>query len=132
MNITPEKKICVIENDKYYGKEGKEVDKKTYNKECGKVCTIENDKYYGKDGKEVDKDTYTKECSKICVVENDKYYGKNGKEVDEKTYNKECSSAVITVPNTSANQSALMLAIGLLFIVSGVSLIVYRYKTNKI
>ena len=67
----------------------------------------------------------------ICKIENGKYYGKNGYEVDEKTYNKECSSSVVTVPNTSANVSMIILGIGTILVVGGLSLIVYRYRLNK-
>ncbi len=130
-SVTPDKKNCSINNGKYYGKNGNEVDKKTYNKECGKACTVENDKYYGKDGNEVDKNTYNEECGKVCKTENGKYYGKNGNEVDEKTYNKECASSVITVPNTLSNQSITALVMGIIFIVSGLGLITYRYKMSK-
>lgn len=71
------------------------------------------------------------EKSNICKVENGKYYGKDGREVDEATYNEECTSSVVAVPDTSANVPMVAIVGGLILIVAGASLIIYRYRTNK-
>ncbi len=95
----PEPKVCVIEGNTYYGKDGKVVTKEEYNKECNKeepkVCVVEGNTYYGKDGKVVTKEEYNKECNKeepkVCVVEGNTYYGKDGNVVTKEEYNKECN-----------------------------------------
>ena len=100
----PEKHYCEYINDKYYGKNGNEVDKATYEAECKEpepekhYCEYINDKYYGKNGNEVDKATYEAECKEpepekhYCEYINGKYYGKNGNEVDKATYEAECTT----------------------------------------
>lgn len=57
---------CVMKDNKYYDKNGKEVTKSEYEKSCGnvyKACTSSNGKYYDKNGKEVSKDEYKKSCN---------------------------------------------------------------------
>ena len=91
LSLTAKKRICEIDGDTYYGKNGTVVDKKTYNKECNKSCEFIDGKYYGKNGNEVDKRQYKIECEHVCEFTDGKYYGKNGKIVDKKTFNKECN-----------------------------------------
>ncbi len=117
--------VCEIKDNKYYGKKGNEVDKSTYEKECKKSCQVENDKYYGKDGSVVDKKTYENECLNTCVIIDDKYYGKDGNVVDEATFNSECGQEVV-VPNTSSNVSPLAIALGMLTILGGASIVICR------
>ena len=85
------KHVCEFTDNKYYGKDGEEVDKKTFNKECNASCEYVDGKYHGKDGSVVDKATFEKECKKVCEFTDGKYYGKEGNEVDKDTYNKECN-----------------------------------------
>ena len=92
LTLTP-KRVCEFTDGKYYGKEGNEVDEKTYIKECKHVCEFTDNKYYGKNGNEVDKDTYNKECNKTCAIIDGKYYGKDGKAVDKKTFDKQCKNS---------------------------------------
>ena len=132
LSLNTGKHICEFTDNKYYGKDGKEVDKKTYNKECNRSCEYENGKYYGKDGSEVDKKTYDKECGHYCEVVNGKHYGKNGKEVDQNTYNKECGQEVV-VPNTSANIIFWIVGLGVLAVIIGTSFLIVasNKKTEK-
>ena len=123
--------VCEFTDNKYYGKDGRVVDKKTYNKECNHSCEYVDNKYYGKDGKEIDKKTFEKECepSHVCEFTDDKYFGLDGKEVDKSTYDKQCGQEVI-VPNTASNVSALGIILGIIMMLSGVSVIAYR--NNKL
>ena len=125
------KHVCEFTDNKYYGKDGKEVDKKTFNKECNNSCEYVDGKYYGKDGSVVDKATYDKQCGHYCEVVGDKYYGKDGKVVDQDTYNKECGQE-ITVPNTSANIVFWVVGLGVLAIVIGLGLILYAGNKKNI
>ena len=101
----PEPKVCVIEGNTYYGKDGKVVTKEEYNKECNKeepkVCVVEGNTYYGKDGNVVTKEEYNKECNKeepkTCVVIDDEYYGKDGTKVTEEKYYEQCFKYICTV-----------------------------------
>jgi len=95
-----------------------------------RVCEIDGDKYYGINGTEVDKATYDKECNKhVCEIVDDEYYGANGTIVDKATFDSECGNEVI-VPNTSSNVSTLAIVMGLLMIVSGSGLIAYKSKKS--
>ena len=85
------KHVCEFTDGKYYGKNGNEVDKKTFNKECNASCEYIDGEYHGKDGSVVDKETFDKECKKVCEYTDGKYYGKDGNEVDKTTYDKECN-----------------------------------------
>lgn len=91
------RKFCEVDNGKYYGKNGDEVTKEVYDRECGvvekKVCKVEDGKYYGLEGNEVTEDVYKKECEQTnptCKVEDGKYFDKDGNEVTEEEYNKSC------------------------------------------
>ena len=97
--VTPVVRKCVYYNGKYYGKDGKVVDKTTYSIQCEKhTCEKVGDKYFGKDGKEVDKITFTKECEKhVCELIDGTYFGKDGSIVDSVTYDKECNRHVCEV-----------------------------------
>ncbi len=88
------KKVCKIENGKYYNKSGVEVTKEEYEKDCEtkKVCKIENGKYYNKSGVEVSEEDYRIDCEtkNICKIENDTYYNKDGNVVTKEEYEKSC------------------------------------------
>lgn len=87
------RKFCEVADGKYYGKDGSEVSKETYENQClPKVCSVDGGKYYGLDGTEVDANTYKEQCENpTCEIKNDKYYDNNGKEVTEEEYNKLCN-----------------------------------------
>ena len=89
-NKPVEKKICINENGKYYGKDGSVVSEEQYKSDCLKICKNENGKYYGKDGSIVSEEQYKNDCLKICKNENDKYYGKDGSVVSEEQYKNDC------------------------------------------
>ncbi len=99
------------------------------------TCEYKDGKYYGLKGNIVDKATYEKECGpakKVCAIENGKYFGKDGKEVDKATYDKECGEVITNVPNTGANVSMGLIALGVIAIGSGAGLIAYRKKLNNL
>ena len=61
----------------------------------GESCVVKDNKYYDKDGKEVTKAEYEKSCKEAklsCTMKNNKYYDKNGKEVTKAEYEKSCKS----------------------------------------
>ena len=129
LNVSPKQRVCEVVGDKYYGKNGTEVDKKTYEKECKNSCEYIDGKYYGKAGNVVDEKTYKEECEPVrsCEFTDDKYYGKDGNEVDKATFDKECGEEVI-VPNTSSNVSTLGIVGGMMLLASGAGVIAYRRK----
>ena len=155
LSINVNKKVCEYTDGKYYGKDGKVTDKKTYEKECKNICKYTDGKYYNKDGnitdestyKEqcqnickytdgkyydkdgnvTDKKTYEKECKKSCTYTDDKYYGNDGREVDAATFNAECGMEVV-VPNTSSNISPFAVALGLIMTVAGAGIVTLRKK----
>ncbi len=157
LTANPVKKVCEVEDGKYYGKNGNVVDEKTYKKECKNSCEVIDDVFYGKDGNVVDEQTYNDECKNICVVVDDNFYGKDGNIVDEQTYNDECKNictvadgnyygndgnivdkdtydaecgVTVVAPNTSANASVLFLILGGLLVATGLGLIIYRTKKS--
>ena len=84
------KKVCKIDNGKYYGKDGNEVTKEVYDAECNpKICKIDNGKYYDKNGNEVTEEQFKQACA--CRIENDKYYDGMGNEVTKEVYEKNCT-----------------------------------------
>lgn len=111
---TPSKKTeeellsCKAVKGIYYDKNGKVVDKATYEKSCGistepvkYYCKVVDGKYYGKNGNVVNKNTYESECitkpetvKYYCKVVDGKYYDKNGNVVDKTAYDKSCGTTV--------------------------------------
>ena len=96
LSITPVVRICKTHNGKYYGKNGKIVDKKTYELECGThSCKEVYGHYFNKNGKEVDKKTFELECGTYsCKEVYGHYFDKNGNEVDKKTFELECGTHI--------------------------------------
>ena len=92
VSAKPVVRKCEYANGKYYGKDGKVVDKTTYSIQCQKhTCEKVGNVYFGKNGTQVNYETFYKECQKhVCEKVGDTYFGKNGTEVDEETYNLEC------------------------------------------
>ena len=93
LSIVPVIRKCAYYNGKYYGIDGRIVDKTTYSIECEKhSCEKVGDKYFGRDGNIVDATTFDIECNKhVCEIVGDTYFGKEGIEVDSTTYDKECN-----------------------------------------
>ena len=82
-----------------------------------KSCKTIDGAYYGKNGKETDKGTYEKECvSHKCELVADAYFGKDGKEVSQEQFENECEANVVEdVPDTGNNSyvNVLFLLLGL-------------------
>ena len=82
-----------------------------------KSCKTIDGAYYGKNGKETDKGTYEKECvSHKCELVADAYFGKDGKEVSQEQFEKECEANVVeNIPDTGNNNyvNVLFLLLGL-------------------
>ena len=101
-----EQLYCKAVKGIYYGKDGQQVNKETYDKECGTTptepkkysCQVVDGKYYDKNGNVVDKTAYDKSCTPTepkkysCQVVDGKYYDKNGNVVDKTAYDKSCTS----------------------------------------
>ncbi len=127
MTINP-KLSCSYVNNKYYDKNGNETTKEIYIKQCQPTCEKVDNKYYGKDGKEIDKKTFEKECGNPkCEYTDDTYYDANGKEVTKEQFDASCGQTV-DVPNTSSNISPIAISLGLLAIVAGSGILLYRKK----
>ena len=103
LTIIPVVRICKYHNGKYYGRNGKVVDKITYSIECEKhTCEKVGDVYFGKEGKIVDINTFDKECNKhVCEIIDNTYFGKDGRVVDGKTYSLECERHVCEIINNT-------------------------------
>ena len=85
-----------------------------------KSCKTIDGAYYGKNGKETDKGTYEKECvSHKCELVADSYFGKDGKEVSQEQFEKECDATVVSeVPDTANNSyvNVLFIILGITII----------------
>lgn len=77
-------------------------------------CQVVDGAYYGKDGSEVDKVQYEKECSShSCEIVGDSYFGKDGSEVSKSTFESECDTTVVTdFPDTASSSDLLYVLIG--------------------
>ncbi len=88
------------------------------------TCETVDGAYYGKDGKEVDKVQYEKECSTHqCEIVGDTYYGADGKSVSRDTFEKECDASVVSeLPDTGSHFSPteiFFMIIGSIFLLGG-------------
>ena len=96
--IICEAPACKKVNGYYFDRNGKNVTKYTYEKDCiekpkpvSYKCEYKNGKYYDANGKEVSKVNYLISCEKPKCKEIDGYYfGKDGKSVSKKTYEDQC------------------------------------------
>ncbi|MBR3210571.1 MAG: LPXTG cell wall anchor domain-containing protein [Bacilli bacterium] len=95
-------------------------------------CETVDGAYYGKDGSEVDKVQYDKECAThSCEIVGDTYFGKDGKEVSEETFEAECETTVVSeLPDTSSNSDIVSIIAGSLFILGGVVYSISYRKAN--
>ena len=87
---------CEYANGKYYGKNGKVVDKTTYSIQCKKhACEKVGNTYFGKNGNKVSYTTYDIECNEHkCQKVGNVYFGKDGDQVDYETFYLECNKHV--------------------------------------
>ena len=79
-----------------------------------KSCKTIDGAYYGKNGKETDKGTYEKECvPHSCELVADAYFGKDGKEVSQAQFESECEAKVVTSPDTASYIDIIFILIGI-------------------
>lgn len=90
---------CKVVNGYYFGKNGNNVSKETYESECGTPTPVEhkceyyNGKYYDKNGNAVSEVNYIISCqAPKCQIVNGYYFGKNGNNVSKATYEAECTT----------------------------------------
>ncbi len=85
---------CKVVYNTYFGKNGLQVSKLNYQKECEThICEkLSDGTLFGKNGTIVDNVTYRKECEKIVCerLSDGTYYGKEGTEVNAEQYLREC------------------------------------------
>ncbi len=96
VSAKPVARKCEYANGKYYGKDGKVVDKTTYSIQCQKhTCEKVGNVYFGKNGNQVSYTTFDIECNPHkCEKVGDVYFGKDGNQVDYQTFYKECNKHV--------------------------------------
>ena len=77
-------------------------------------CETVDGAYYGKDGSEVDKVQYEKEClAHTCEIIGETYYGSDGKEVSQGTFESQCNTTVVTeLPDTASSADIISMIIG--------------------
>ena len=92
LTVTPVVRKCQYYDGKYYGKDGKVVDKTQYSIECEKhSCEKVGDTYFGKNGSIVSYEQFKLECEKhVCEIIDGHYFGKTGSEVSKQQYSIEC------------------------------------------
>ena len=89
---------CKVVNGYYFGKDGNNVSKSTYEAECTTTpstpkCEYKNGKYYDKNGKVVSEVDYIISCqAPKCKKVNGYYFGKDGRNVSKATYEAECKT----------------------------------------
>ena len=81
-------------------------------------CETVDGAYYDKDGKEVDKVQYEKDCvSHSCEIVGDTYYGEDGKEVTQGVFESQCNTTVVSeLPDTASASDIYMIIVGSLFV----------------
>lgn len=97
-------------------------------------CETVDGAYYGKDGKEVDKVQYEKECATHkCEIVGESYFGKDGKEVTQETFEKNCNTTVVSdLPDTASTSSLISIIMGsLLMLGTIVFSISYRKADDR-
>lgn len=77
-------------------------------------CETVDGAYYGKNGKEVDKVQYEKECvTHSCEIVGDTYYDENGNEVNQAQFETACNANVVSeMPDTASTSNYLSILIG--------------------
>ena len=99
-----------------------------------KTCTTVDGAYFGKDGTEVDKVQYEKECvTHSCEIVGDTYYGKDGKEVTQGTFESQCNVQVASgLPDTASSADLILIIIGGSLILGSIIVsISYRYASDR-
>ena len=97
-------------------------------------CETVDGAYYGKDGKEVDKVQYEKECvTHSCEIVGDTFYGKDGKEVSQGIFEIECDSTVVSeLPDTSSTSKLFYIILGSTFVLGTIVFsISYRIASDR-
>lgn len=113
-------RYCEVYNNKYYNKEGKEVSKEAYYKDC-LTCEKVGDDYINSKGEIVTEAEYKKDCFPNCKVKDGKYYDNDGNEITKSQYDKLCGN-----PKTG-NQTFYMYGIATV----GIAFVLYMF-TRKI
>ncbi len=99
-----------------------------------KSCTTVDGAYFGKDGKEVDKVQYEKECATHkCEIVGDTYYGEDGKEVTQGTFESQCNVKVVSeLPDTASSSDLILIIIGGSLVLGTILVsISYRYASDR-
>ena len=97
-------------------------------------CETVDGAYYGKDGKEVDKVQYDKEClAHTCEIVGDTYYGSDGKEVTQGVFENQCNTTVVSeLPDTASASNIIYLIVGSAFILGTLIVsISYRIVSDR-
>lgn len=96
------------------------------------VCAIIDDKYYGKNGTQVNEEAYYEECCNyVCAVVDDKYYfDSKGNSVSYNEFMKDCGT--IEGPQTGINYGFIILPIGILSMIAIVKFAKKNTKIYKI
>jgi len=97
-------------------------------------CETVDGAYYGKNGKEVDKVQYEKECvTHSCEIVGDTYYGEDGKEVTQGVFETQCNTTVVSeLPDTASATDLTMFIVGGLFVLGTVVFsISYRFVGDR-
>ena len=91
--------VADAEGNYYYN--GKKLDAEGFATYCAPKCKIVDDKYFDKDGKEITKDEYKKQC--MCRIEETKdgkvYYNDKNEEISQAEYENQCATPVPTGAN---------------------------------
>ena len=96
-------KVCTKDGNKYYGKDGKEVNQKQYQIDCEtNICKDFGDGiYFGIKGNKVDQETYQKECTTpdkhYCEYTDGSYYDKEGNTTTKDEYEFQCFTHICEV-----------------------------------
>lgn len=105
----------------FMGKTGLVESEEAMNEECFPKCKVVDDKYYDKDGKEISKDEYKKQC--MCRIEDTKdgkiYYNDKNEVITADEYTNQCQPSVPTgasVPYMLIFGGAALCGVTLIFI----------------
>ena len=97
-------------------------------------CETVDGAYYGKEGKEVDKVQYEKECAThTCEIVGNTYYGSDGKEVTQGVFESQCNTTVVSeLPDTASTSESLYIIVGSLLVLGTVVFsISYRIASDR-
>lgn len=94
------------------------------------VCVMVDDKYYGKNGEVIDEKTYYEDCCNYTctVVDNKYYFNSKGKSVSYDEMLEDCKTVEVN-PQTGIDYGYIMLPLG---IVSIIAIVKFAKKNTKI